>query len=314
MSGIHIYPAGEKPNVKYYSFPWRSDATCYNFHVPEIMVPDDRIEEMITDPLEVETLVVTADLEDYSFISKMKNLKQLYLYNAYHLENLFAFEKLVKLRQLMIMHGGILCMDSIDSLLVNKKKALDASKKDIRALITYGMEGMYIHADKPEIVFDSWYTWGVPVAEFMVCLANNDPEYESDLQNIEGDFSHSISVTENMFKGGANMRAITIKTKGEYAVTELKNGRESIKEIIGGDIEGLTYAGHTDLIMFLNETGKIFGLDTNALASIFSLEFAETTPFIYGDVVICGLDEEGATCGLTDEQVEKFMKILDGID
>ena len=314
MLRIHIYPAGEKPKGKYYSFPWRSDAICYNFHVPKIMVPDDRIEEMITDPLEVETLVVTADLEDYDFISKMENLTQIYLYDARHLEDLSAIENLVKLSQLMIMHSRISCMDGIDSLLINKKRALDASKKDLRAFLTYGMEGVYIHADDPEIVFDSWYTWGVPVAEFMVCLAKNDPEDESDLQNIEGAFPHNISVTENMFKGGANMRAITIRTNGEYEVTELINGRESIKEIIGGDIEGLTYAGHTDFIMFLNETGKIFGLDTNALASIFSLEFAETTPFIYGDVVICGLDEEGATSDLTDEQVKEFMKILDGID
>ncbi len=67
------------------------------------------------------------------------------------------------------------------------------------------------------------------------------------------------------------MRAITIKTNGEYEVTELKNGRKSIEEIIGGDLEGVTYAGYTDFIMFLNEIGKIIGLEINALASVFAL-------------------------------------------
>ena len=125
---------------------------------------------------------------------------------------------------------------------------------------------------------------------------------------------HIIGVTENTLKGGAYMRAITIKTNGEYEVTELKNGRKSIEEIIGGGLEGVTYAGHTDFIMFLNEIGKIIGLEINALASVFALEFAETTPIMYGNAVICGLDEEGASCDLTDEQVELFTKILDGID
>ncbi len=134
------------------------------------------------------------------------------------------------------------------------------------------------------------------------------------LQNIEDTSLHNISVNIDMFKGGANMRAITIKTNGEYEVTELENGRRSIEEIVGGGLEGLTYAGHTDFIMFLNEVGKVIGLETNALASIFSLEFTESIPFIYGDVVICGLDDEGASCDLTDDQVEQFMKILDGID
>ncbi len=110
------------------------------------------------------------------------------------------------------------------------------------------------------------------------------------------------------------MRAITVRTNGEYEVTELKNGRRSIEEIIGGGLEGVTFAGHTDFIMFANETGRIIGLDTNALASAFSLEFTESIPFISGDAVICGLDEEGASCNLTDEQVEEFMGILDGID
>ena len=313
MSRIHIYPAGTTTDGQIYRFPWKSDAICYNFRAPEIMVPDDRIEEMITDPLEVETLVVTSDLENYDFISEMRNLKQLYLYRAYHLEDLFMIQDLVKLRQVMIAHGRISCMDSVCRFFDNKKKALDVSANDLEASLTYGMEGFYIHTDDPELQIVSWDI-GVRVGEFTVYIARNDPDNEEDLQNNEDTPANTISVAEDLFKGGTNMRAITVKTNGEYEVTELKNGRKSIEEIIEGDLEGITFAGHTDFIMFLNETGKIIGLDVNTLASVFSLEFTKATLFIYGDAVICGLDEEGASCDLTDEQVGQFMKILDGID
>ncbi len=110
------------------------------------------------------------------------------------------------------------------------------------------------------------------------------------------------------------MKAITLKPNGKYEVTELENGRKSIEEIVGGDLEGLTYAGHTDFIMFLNEIGKITGLEINTLATVFSLEFAESMNFLHGNAVICGLDEEGATCDLTDKQIEEFTKVLEAID
>ncbi len=76
MSYIQIFPKESQIEKEAYPMPWRSDACCYNFHTPKIFIPDDRINEMITDPLDVETLVVTSDLEDYSFISDMKNLTE----------------------------------------------------------------------------------------------------------------------------------------------------------------------------------------------------------------------------------------------
>ena len=115
-------------------------------------------------------------------------------------------------------------------------------------------------------------------------------------------------------KHDAAIRAIIVKTNGKYEVAEVPKGYRSLEMIVGGDIEGLTFAGHTDFIMFLNETGKITDLPVNSKATIFSLEFTEKIDLINGDVVICGLDEEGDSCDLTDEQVSDFMKILDGID
>ena len=110
------------------------------------------------------------------------------------------------------------------------------------------------------------------------------------------------------------IRAIIIYANGEYEVADIKKGHRTLGLIVGGDIEGLTFAGHTDFIMFLNETGKLMGLPVNPKATIFSLEFTGKTELINGDVVICGIDKEGDSCDLTDEQISDFMKILDGIN
>lgn len=62
-----------------YGFPWRYDATCYNFKAPDELILASEVGNIIN-PLDIEVLVIKCDLEDYSFISKMKNLRQLYVY------------------------------------------------------------------------------------------------------------------------------------------------------------------------------------------------------------------------------------------
>ena len=150
MSYIQIFPKDSQIENEAYPMPWRSNACCYNFHTPKIFIPDDRISEMITDPLDVETLVVTSDLEDYSFISDMKNLTQLYLYNARHLWDISIFKELVKLSQICIMNSKVICLDGLNALLVNKKKASESMSDDFNARITYGIEGIYIHSDESD--------------------------------------------------------------------------------------------------------------------------------------------------------------------
>ena len=106
------------------------------------------------------------------------------------------------------------------------------------------------------------------------------------------------------------MRTIVLKTDGTFQETEIQTGVKPLEQVIGGPLEGLTFAGHTDFILYLNETGKIQNLPPNTQAILFCLEFVEEIDLIRGDAVICGLDTEGASCDLTDEQVEMFMNIL----
>lgn len=70
------------------------------------------------------------------------------------------------------------------------------------------------------------------------------------------------------------MRIITIKTDGAYEVMNIQKGLEALRKAVGGDIEGHTFSGHTDFIVFFNEIGKL------------------------------------VNCDLTDEQIDPFLQIL----
>ncbi len=319
MSFIQIYPKDSKPNNEAYMMPWESDAICYNFNEPEVFIPDDSIDEMIKDPMDVETLVVTADLKDYRFIEKMKNLKQLYLYNAGNFWDLSVIKDLIYLSQICILHSEVLCLDGLDELLRNKKKAADTASNDLLTGTLYGIEGVFIHSDESRLRLKSIYDYGVYIGELNLILYTGGQTEESSPDKVPGislDHIRDRERTRSKKRRGSSdrIRAIILRSNMEYEVAYIKKASESLKSITGGDIEGLTFAGHTDFILFINEIGKIIGLPVNTLASVFSLEFVSEIPMIYGNAVISGLDEDGDTCDLTDEQIRKFTKILDGID
>lgn len=168
MSYIQILPKDSQIENEAYPMPWRSDGYCYNFHTPEIFIPDDSIREMITDPPEVETLVVTSDLNDYGFISEMENLTQLYLYCCHHLCDMAFLEKLVKLQQIVIAHSTIADLASLDMLLINKKKAYENAVDDFEARMTYGVEGIYIHSRRRMIEKRILDKHGVYIGELII--------------------------------------------------------------------------------------------------------------------------------------------------
>ena len=168
MSYIQIFPKESQIEKEAYPMPWRSDACCYNFHTPKIFIPDDRINEMITDPLDVETLVMTSDLEDYGFISEMKNLTQLYLYNCRRLRDPAFLEELIKLRQILIAHSRLADLKSLETLILSKKKAYENADNDFEARMTYGVEGIYIHSSKSEIEQHILNRQGVYIGELII--------------------------------------------------------------------------------------------------------------------------------------------------
>ncbi len=318
MSYIQIYPKDSKLNNEGYGMPWNSDGVCYNFNEPEVFIPDDSIDELIPNPLDVETLVVTSDLKDYGFIEKMKNLRQLYLYNARNFWDLSIIKDLIYLRQICILHSEVLCIDGLDDLLRNKKEAIDSNSNDLHARITYGIEGIFIHSDESGCRLTSIYDYGVYIGELDITLYTGGQTEESPKDEINKNShdliqDHKKTGIKKQKRSSNRIRAIILGSNLEYEVTYIKKGLNSLRSAVGGDIECLTFPGHTDFILFVNEIGKIIGLPVNTLATVFSLEFVSEIGMIHGDVVICGLDKEGSSCDLTDEQVEQFTKILNGI-
>ena len=67
-------------------FPWKHDSVCYNFNFPKEVITKEEIADIDYD--NIVTLVIGCDLDDYSFISQMDNLKQLYIYVGDNLDNI----------------------------------------------------------------------------------------------------------------------------------------------------------------------------------------------------------------------------------
>lgn len=65
----------------------------------------------------------------------------------------------------------------------------------------------------------------------------------------------------------------------------------------------------SEVSMYLNEEGKLQGLPYNARATFLASEVIMAFDYIAGDVVLTGgVDEEGESTGLTDEQVEALTQ------
>ena len=106
-------------------------------------------------------------------------------------------------------------------------------------------------------------------------------------------------------------KAIVIYTDGSKDVAEFEKGDSYnlLSSTVGGLIQCVSLddkEGKPD--MWLNEEGKLIGLDQNPTATALWVDMYGTTDVIMGNVIITGgCDEEGETIGLTDEQLAFFL-------
>ena len=104
-------------------------------------------------------------------------------------------------------------------------------------------------------------------------------------------------------------KGVVIETTGTARVIELDDTLAQLQQAVGGYIEAVTLPNGAT--MWLNEEGKINGLDHNQQAQfIFDRSFGPGVDVIVGNAVITGgPDEEGETLGLTNEQlaIYKFV-------
>ncbi len=149
-----------------YSIPWKSDTVCFNFKHPETLVLDSEIEEL-QDEENVETLVIGCKLLDYSFISKMNNLRQLYIYSGENVYDLNFIENLVYLQQICICNSHVESLQPIANLIKNKKEK-HANSKDFKTKLECDIEGIYIETDRYSVNEEELDFSGIYIGEIKI--------------------------------------------------------------------------------------------------------------------------------------------------
>jgi len=155
-----------QPRECTYGLPWRHDAACFNFQVPDEFLLCDEIGK-IPDKSDIETLVIGCDLNDYDFLSDMTNLRQLYIYSGERIHNVDFVENLVKLRQLYIVGSHIDTLDGLLKLIEEKKNRLEA-ETDVWKRIELGMEGICIESDCESLDGKKLSEGNIHIAEIII--------------------------------------------------------------------------------------------------------------------------------------------------
>lgn len=110
------------------------------------------------------------------------------------------------------------------------------------------------------------------------------------------------------------MKTIVVPIEGDVRVEDVsKIDLDYLSGVVGGYIEAVTLRG-VKVTMYINEEGKLDGLDVNRRAT--QLAWAgggiDYSDFIVGNVVLVGApDTLGNDTGLTEWQVERFSKAFE---
>lgn len=126
-----------------FSLPWNGDANCFNFIRPTEFVLDTEMRDI--DPLDVESLVIGCDIDDYGVVKKMTNLEQLYIYAGNNLKDLNFITSLSNLNQLYISKSEISNLNGLDDLMKLQKSIFD-TQKEKRKWKIYGLYAICINS------------------------------------------------------------------------------------------------------------------------------------------------------------------------
>ncbi len=102
-------------------------------------------------------------------------------------------------------------------------------------------------------------------------------------------------------------KAVIISTEGQKSVVEFefRKSYQLLSDAVGGMIECV---GLKDADLWCNENGIAEGLELNMIASaIYSEAFNASNPILGNVIITGGVDAEGETLGLTDEQVAYWL-------
>lgn len=115
------------------------------------------------------------------------------------------------------------------------------------------------------------------------------------------------------------MRVMTITTEGQIELHDADPTLEWLQEKVDGWIEPVTVelGDETILTLYVNEEGKITGLDRNPIASRLAHHYGAVyrDDWVAGNVVILGgVDAEGETMELPEHAARVILTLLTGPD
>jgi len=105
-------------------------------------------------------------------------------------------------------------------------------------------------------------------------------------------------------------KVISIRTDNTVEVKEVESIEyETLSTAVNGMIELVSIS--EDIDMWLNEEGKLIGLEPNVIATMLFYQAFSKFDLVMGDVIITGgSDGEGKTIGLSDESIVDIMTML----
>lgn len=129
-----------------FGFPWKYDSNCFGFMFPTELVNASEINE--TDyGEEIESLIIGCDLEDYSFIASMGNLKQLYIYSGKNIRDISFVKGLTKLTHLYIADSHVESLEPLKELITEQKQLLDKETDLKKRLLNMPIKAICIESD-----------------------------------------------------------------------------------------------------------------------------------------------------------------------
>lgn len=100
------------------------------------------------------------------------------------------------------------------------------------------------------------------------------------------------------------IKGILIRPGNVPEVIEFKEGYKELQRLVEGNFEMPALFDDVDVV--LNEDGKFNGSDPNRLLYY----KGQLIDILFGNIVIIDANEEGETISLSDEKINKYMKIF----
>jgi len=100
------------------------------------------------------------------------------------------------------------------------------------------------------------------------------------------------------------IKGILIRPGNVPEVIEFKEGYKELQRLVEGNFEMPALFDDVDVV--LNEDGKFNGSDPNRLLYY----KGQLIDILFGNIVIVDANEEGETISLSEEKINKYMKIF----